>query len=420
MFAKPDEIDQSAGAGRQPAASGFPPANSSAHPNDSGFQPADSGSRPAGPGFPPANPSPRPHDSGSRPAGPGFPPAYPGPRPTDPGLWGADPVDSGRGAAAGSGLSLLSRSGPEVPPDAAGAPPPPRWLVEPTETLPVIIIPPAPDEAPVRKPPAPGVAARAVIVYEQPPRRPWRLWVFTAVIVALTIGVVLGQAVAWQPVSRTGSVAEAQVVPPPSTAPSRLGLGSGGRPGPGPGQQVTVPRGSTRARLLEITGPATLLSIRSADLGATLFHAAALDSSVVPSWTDTGRNGTRLELVRTGTPGTAGLDIQLNSRVAWTIRLTGAATERDVDMRAGGLAGLTVNGGSSLVVLRLPKPAGTVPLAVTGGVSRLDVDAPTGIPVRLQRAASKAVVTVDGAKQRAAHTPPGWKTAKNRYDLTTS
>jgi hypothetical protein len=329
-----------------------------------------------------------------------------------------DEIDQPAGAGlqpAGSGLSLLSRTGPEVPPDAAVAPPP--CLVEPTEALPIIVVPPPP-VAP-RQPPAASVAARAVIVYETPARRPWRLWVFTAVIVALTIGVVLGQAVAWQPVSRSGSVAEAQVVTPPSgAAPTQLGLGSGAGRGAGPGQQVSAPLGSTRTRVLEVTGAATLLRIRSADLGATLFHAAALDSSVVPSWTDTGK-GTRLELVRTGTPGTAGLDIQLTTRVAWTIHLTGPATEQDVDMRAGGLAGLMITGGSSSIALRLPKPRGGVPLAFAGGISRISVAATTGIPVRLRLTKGASLVTVDEAKQRTVHTPPGWKTAKNRYDLTT-
>ena len=84
----------------------------------------------------------------------------------------------------GAVLSLLSRMGPEVPPDFANAPPVRHPGEEPTQTLPVIV---------ARKPPAPGVAARAVIVYETQPRRPWVLWMFTAMLVALTIGVVLGQ-----------------------------------------------------------------------------------------------------------------------------------------------------------------------------------------------------------------------------------
>jgi hypothetical protein len=83
---------------------------------------------------------------------------------------------------------LLSRTGPESPPDLEVPPP---VIDEPTQKL-KVVLPSIPQP----------VAARAVIVYEQAPRRPWRLWGFTAVLVALTIGVVLGQAEAFQPVSR--------------------------------------------------------------------------------------------------------------------------------------------------------------------------------------------------------------------------
>jgi hypothetical protein len=326
---------------------------------------------------------------------------------------------------AGAGLSLLSRTGPEVPPDVARVPlpdpvPAPQpedsataqsdraapaaaqsCLVESTETLPIIAATP-------RQPPPATVAARAVIVYETSPRRPWRLWAFTAVLVALTIGVVLGQAVAWQPVSRTASAAEAQVVPTPSASLSMV---------PTPTQQVTAPLGSIRTRLLEVTSTATVVHIRSMNLGTTLFQATAFDSSAVPSRSDNAAR-TRLDLTRTGAPGTAGLDIQLNSRVSWTIRLTGGTTEQDVDMRAGGLAGLQLTGGNSLMVLRLPKPEGTVPLYIGGTVGRLSLATDTGTMVRLRLAKPAGVVTVDEAKQRTPVTPAGWASAQNRYDLS--
>src|SRR5262245_5371451 len=92
-----------------------------------------------------------------------------------------------------------SRTGPEVPPDLVVPPP---VIDEPTQKMHIIVAPP------------PKVAARAVLVYDQAPRKPWRLWAFTAVLVALTIGVVLGQAQAFQPVYR-GSTAQAAVVPDP-------------------------------------------------------------------------------------------------------------------------------------------------------------------------------------------------------------
>ncbi|MGX6607144.1 hypothetical protein ACWKSP_34225 [Micromonosporaceae bacterium Da 78-11] len=290
--------------------------------------------------------------------------------------------------AAGDVMRLLSRTGPEVPPDVA-ATPLSRVLDQPTRVLPVVVRPPT-------------VAARAVIVYETSVRRPWRLWVFAAVLVALTVGVVLGQAVAYQPAGRTAARAEAAVLP---AAPS-------------PMPELTAPLGTTTTRRLEVTGAATVLRVRSADLGDTLFRIVAIDASAAPTWVDTPR-GPHLDVVRTGAAGTVGVDIQLNAKVAWTIRLTGGAAEQDLDLRAGGLAGLEVTGGNSRVRLELPKPKGTVPVSVSGTVSELAVRVVTGTPVRLRLDNGAGVTTVDG-KVRARLTPAGWKSARNRYDVVAS
>jgi hypothetical protein len=155
-------------------------------------------------------------------------------------------------------LGLLSRSGPEMPPDVV-PPSSSPWLAprspspgprpspaaypspaalpspaapssppadpasvrgvadEPTELLAVIA--PPPGAAARVSPPPPRIAARAVIVYEPEPRRSWGLWIFTGLLVALTVGVVLGQAVAPQPVSRPAPAVTTWTPPPPYDAP---------------------------------------------------------------------------------------------------------------------------------------------------------------------------------------------------------
>jgi hypothetical protein len=316
---------------------------------------------------------------------------------------------------AGAVMSLLSPTGPEVPPDVANAPtgtqPPVHFGDEPTQMLPVIAVP-----RPARARPAPSVAARAVIVYEEQPRRPWRLWAFTVVLVALTIGVVLGQISAFQPASRSNAQAAAV---PSYGAPSAAGPSLSG-----PGLRVTEPLGSARTRLLEVAGVSTLLHIRSAKLGDVLFTIATVDSSAVPKVVDTD-SGPRLELIRTGVAGTVGADIELNAKVAWTIRIAGGSTEPDIDMRVGGLAGVEFAGGASRAVLQVPEPKGTVRLSVTGAVSELSVRAGIGVPVRLRLGNGADVAIVDATTYRAVKpgtvlTSSGWKSAKNRYDVVTS
>jgi len=330
------------------------------------------------------------------------------------------------------------RPGPGPAPEAGGGSAF-RWFAdEPTQTLPVVApqrptspagappvsapaspsISPPVGTQPLLPPPPSAVAARAVIVYEQQPRQPWRLWVFTAVLVALTVGVVLGQAVAYQPSSRSAASTQA---PPVSSVGGAPAVASS--PSAVTGERVTAPLGAAKTQVLEVTGASAALHVHSADLGRLLYSIATLDPSAVPKVVDTAR-GPRLELVRTGIPGTVGADIQINARVSWTIRLDGRSTEQTVDMRAGGLAAVEL-AGAPHVDLRLPKPKGTVLLTLTGAVSQLSVQAAIGTPVRLRLGKGADVAAVDGTthsgvKPRATLASTGWNAVKNRYDLVTS
>jgi hypothetical protein len=282
---------------------------------------------------------------------------------------------------------------------------------EPTQVLPLVGAP-----RPARL--SPMVVARAVIVYQERPRRPWALWVFTVAIVALTVGVVLGQTAAFEPVYRPSLGAQAATVPSAEVVPSPSALG---QPVPAGPQRVTAPLGAVRTRVLEVAGPSTVLRVRSADLGEALFDIATTDPGTVPSLTDSDR-GTRLELVRTGAAAPAEVDIQLNAKVAWTLRLLGSAQEQNIDLRAGGVAGIEVAGGTARVVVRLPEPKGTVPLSVTGPVEELEVRREAG-PVRLRLAGGADRAVVDGKTRRkvkagAELTSAGWSSTKKRYDVT--
>jgi hypothetical protein len=260
----------------------------------------------------------------------------------------------------------------------------------------------------------PTVAARAVIVYEDRPRRPWRLWVFTVALVALTIGVVLGQTVAYKPTYRQTAGADT-VAPAPSTP---------DQPWPDSAHRVTAPLGKVRTRTLEVVGASAVLRVTSADLGETLFDIVTTDRGAVPVLTDDKR-GSRLALIPTGEAGTAGVEIRLNAKVAWTLRLTGDAAERNLDLRSGGLRGIEVGGGTTHVVLQLPEPKGTVALSVSGPVGELVVRTRAGTPVRFRLGGGAESAVVDGNAHRqvkagAALATAGWSTARNRYDVVTT
>jgi hypothetical protein len=275
-------------------------------------------------------------------------------------------------------------------------------LNEPTQSLPTV-------------PQPPKVAARAVIVYRDVPRRPWVLWVFTATLVALTIGVILGQTAAFEPAYR--STADAQTVPTPAPSPS-------GTPWPDAAHRITVPLAGVKTRTLEVAGATTVLRVRSADLGDTLFDIATTDRGAMPSLTQSER-GSRLELIRSSEAGTVGAEIQLNAKVAWTLKLVGGASEQNVDMSAGGLAGLEVIDGAAGAVWQLPEPKGTVRLSVAGPVGQLVVRRKAGTPVRVRLGGGATTAVVDGKSREKVEAgttlrSTGWSGAPKRYDVVTS
>ena len=146
-------------------------------------------------------------------------------------------------------------------------------VTEPTRVLP--LVPPPP----VRMPP-PLVVARAVIVYQDRPRRPWRLWMFSVAVVALTVGVVLGQTAAFQPVYRPAGARIAALPVEPGPSPS-----TPAQPWPEAEHRVTAPLGQARRHRLEVAGASAVLRVRTVELGGTLADIATLDRSAVPQLT---------------------------------------------------------------------------------------------------------------------------------------
>jgi hypothetical protein len=296
-------------------------------------------------------------------------------------------------------MGLLSGGGPEVPPDVVAGPVRPA-VDTPTQPLPVITRPPK-------------VEARAVIVYEPQPRRRWGLWLFTALLVALTAGVVLGQAVAYQPPAR--AVATTPPWPAANAVPSPPAYSGP----PTPPAPATAPLGAARAGRIEVTGAAESVRIRTVDLGDLLFSVSAT-GLVTPIVRDSSA-GPRVEVAAAG-PGP--VEILVHSAVRWTVRLGGTATRHDVDLSGGRVAGLELAGGSAYAAVLLPRPAGRIRLRVTGAVADLRIDT-AGAPARLRLSQGASAADFGGRTRNDAGPgttlrSTGWTAAKSRYDIDVS
>src|SRR6202171_5869079 len=59
--------------------------------------------------------------------------------------------------------------------------------------------------------------------------------------------------------------------------------------------------------------------------------------------------------------------VTLSPSVAWFIEIRDGASPWDADLRSLRVASINIHGGASHVELRMPRPAGTVPIRVSGG-----------------------------------------------------
>ena len=162
-------------------------------------------------------------------------------------------------------------------------------------------------------------------------------------------------------------------------------------------RQFSAPRGSLTSGRLEFARGAARLTIRGATI-ADLFRArfdrpapsVSLDGGAVtvryPRFSP--RSWLRPWARRDG-------QVTLNDDVAWDIGIRKGVAHLDADLRGLRVEAVEVSHGASQVELRLPRPAGVVPVRVGGGASHVTIRRPAGTPARLRIGRGVADLTFD-------------------------
>ncbi len=192
----------------------------------------------------------------------------------------------------------------------------------------------------------------------------------------------------------------------------------------------TVPLQGVDQGNLRVDFAAARIDVRGDSLGDDLLrtHLEYPDADSPPSVRNDGGN-IRIEQggsrrFRFVGPGRRTMELRLNKRVPWTIRLEGGAANITLDLGDLELSRLEVAGGASRLDLRLPSPKGLVRIDVSGGALSATVHLPRSAAARVTLeggANSLSVSREDGRRfGRTSWETPGFGNAADRFEISVS
>lgn len=187
-------------------------------------------------------------------------------------------------------------------------------------------------------------------------------------------------------------------------------------------RNVSAPLDGLEEASFDLLTGTNAVNVQVVDLADELFRISTPARGKTLPRANVADDRVQLQLVPSGEDGPDSVDVQLNSRVRWQVRMTGGAAEHRLDLGEADLAGVELLGGATRVELILPPPDGTLTVRMTGGVNDFVVDVPQGPPTRVRAGKGAASVTIDGNRNSgiAAGTvlrSPGWNDATDRYDI---
>ena len=187
----------------------------------------------------------------------------------------------------------------------------------------------------------------------------------------------------------------------------------------------SLPMGGRTQAALKITGGTSVLHVSVANLHGALLRASTPDGAPVRPVLS-GSAPIVLSLAGGGTTSAGSTDyavtVVLSSSVAWSLDFAAGTQRTEADLRGGRVGGIAVTAGSGILDVSLPRPSGTLPFLLAGGVSQFLISLPGGVPARVSVGGGASYVStgsqdLTGVAGGTVLTPPGWATATSRLDI---
>jgi hypothetical protein len=260
------------------------------------------------------------------------------------------------------------------------------------------------------------------------PRRRSRLPVVLGFVLAALL--LAGAGVTGYVLTRPAADDQVSVAPPPAAPPAEPPAAAPSVAPPVLTPSVAPARGKTvsapvRDRVkagFELVSDTLIIDLRAAELGDDLYRITTPEKSSVVPRAQLGAAGVKLFLDDNGERGDAAVIVLLNADVRWSMRITGGVKAGVFDLSAAKVDGVDFAGGAARIDLTLPRPDGTLPIRLSGGVNRFEVSTDQGVPVRVRtrRGAGQVKLdgrTDDGVARGASFLSPDWADSENRIDL---
>jgi hypothetical protein len=185
---------------------------------------------------------------------------------------------------------------------------------------------------------------------------------------------------------------------------------------------VSGPTGDREKASFELVSDTGTIDLKAAALGPDLYRISTPKGGSVLPRAVAGDAGVRLFLDETGKRGDSAVTVLLNADVRWSMKITGGVRKGVFDLGAARVDGVNFAGGATRIDLRVPRPDGTLPIRMSGGVNRFEVYTDQGVPVRVRtrRGAGQVKLdgrTDDGVAKGASFLSPDWAGSENRIDL---
>jgi DNA-binding MarR family transcriptional regulator len=187
----------------------------------------------------------------------------------------------------------------------------------------------------------------------------------------------------------------------------------------GPSEHSAPIGGLARARLLFRSGSSELLirgTVELEDLYRARFEGAVPQVRL--------RDGTVSVQYKGGAPWDwreRQAAVSLNTTIPWDIEVSGGASKLQGKLLDLDLRSFTLDGGADQLRLTLGRPAGRVPIRVTGGANRVRIERPMQVPIRLKVTGAAGGIEFDrqrlGGSTHTVLESTGASEAKDRYEV---